>query len=430
MRKLTTALLAFTALTLPSAAFSETLPDMLGKLGEHPQVTAARQNVGQADAAEEEAFSGFLPRVDISTSNGPEEVDRTSLSPAGSRSDENASSYSARVTQNVFQGFRTKAAVKTAEVGTEVAKLNLESTHQQILFEGASAYIEVLRFVELTELAQDNQETLREQLNLEDERVRRGSGIAVDALQAKSRLQVSKERYTAFMGGLKDAISRYTQVFNEAPNLDNMQLPPVPEPLIPESLEAAINIALAKNPQLASSKSNVVLADTARTTAKSGYYPSVDIVGSSSYDDNVAGVFGEEVNHALKLETSWQIFSGFADRSRVRQADFGYNAALEAAQFAERKIAEEVKLAWSSLVTSRERTELLDNAVNIAGEVYDARKRLRDAGSETAINVLDAENELYSARIDAASARYDYYVAIYRLLFAMGLIQAEVDQTA
>ena len=39
-----------------------------------------------------------------------------------------------------------------------------------------------------------NETNIQNQLNLEDERVQRGSGIAVDVLQAKSRLQLAKER--------------------------------------------------------------------------------------------------------------------------------------------------------------------------------------------------------------------------------------------
>lgn len=59
---------------------------------------------------------------------------------------------------------------------------------QAALFDGVNAYIDVLRQKRLVELAVENQATIQRQLNLEDERVQRGSGVAVDVLQAKSRL--------------------------------------------------------------------------------------------------------------------------------------------------------------------------------------------------------------------------------------------------
>ena len=71
-------------------------------------------------------------------------------------------------------------------------------------------------------------------------------------------------------------------------------------------------------------------------------------------------------------------------------------------------------------MTARERLELLENAVNIASEVFESRKKLREAGKETVINVLDAENEVNSAQINFTSASYDERIAVYQLLLAMG----------
>ncbi|MCH2547986.1 MAG: TolC family outer membrane protein [Alphaproteobacteria bacterium] len=426
MHRITVSLLALTALSLPFTAQAESLDTMLRTVvNQHPRIAAAKHDVQAANASKEEAFSGYLPTVDVNGSIGYEDIDRRELIPAGSQTEEDTTTYSAAITQNVFRGFSTQTAVETADINTAIAQYELANTHQQIVLEGINAYIEVLRFVELSNLALENQSNLRSQLNLEDERVKRGSGIAVDALQAKSRLQISAERHTAFMGGLQDAISRYAQIFNRAPDLSNMARPPLPLEHVPDSLKQAVQIAIANNPQLASSKKNVLRAEKNQISAKSGYYPSVDIVAATSHDENVSGIVGEEERQSVRLQTSWQIFSGFADRSRVKQATYGYHSAKETAQYAQRKVVEEVKFAWSSMTTNQRRMQLLDNAVNIAGEVYDARTRLRDAGSETALNVLDAENELYRARIDAASARYDYYLSVYRLLMAMG--QLSVD---
>ena len=81
---------------------------------------------------------------------------------------------------------------------------------------------------------------------------------------------------------------------------------------------------------------------------------------------------------------------------------------------------EETKLAWQSLLTARERLELLENAVNIATEVFGSRKKLREAGKETVINVLDAENEVNNAQTNFNSATYDERLAVYSLIRAMG----------
>ena len=72
----------------------------------------------------------------------------------------------------------------------------------------------------------------------------------------------------------------------------------------------------------------------------------------------------------------------------------------------------------------RERLELLENAINIASEVFDSRQKLREAGKETVINVLAAESEIFNARINFTAASYDERLAVYQMLLAMGRLNA------
>ena len=97
------------------------------------------------------------------------------------------------------------AQVRTARLNKEIARIGLNNTRQTTTFEGVNAYVDVLRQKRLIELARENEATIQRQANLENERVQRGSGVAVDVLQAKSRLQVSKERRVTFEGALRFA---------------------------------------------------------------------------------------------------------------------------------------------------------------------------------------------------------------------------------
>lgn len=81
---------------------------------------------------------------------------------------------------------------------------------------------------------------------------------------------------------------------------------------------------------------------------------------------------------------------------------------------------EAVRVAWYGLETARERRELLQNGVVIAEQVFEMRRKLRAAGRETAINVLDAEDELTTALIAQTMAEADATLASYRLLAAIG----------
>lgn len=112
--------------------------------------------------------------------------------------------------------------------------------------------------------------------------------------------------------------------------------------------------------------------------------------------------------------------NGFATNASVAQAALNYRASQENHEFVTRNVVEATRRAWQQLVTARERVDLLENAVNIASEVFEARKRLREEGKETVINVLDAENGIIDAQIQFTQVSYDQRLAVYQLLQALG----------
>jgi len=126
------------------------------------------------------------------------------------------------------------------------------------------------------------------------------------------------------------------------------------------------------------------------------------------------------------LDPHPRIKGGLDDVSAAAEAAHGYSSTINNHLFVNRKIEEEVRLAWQGVFTACDRRLLLDNAVTISSEVYGSRVKLRDAGQETTINVLDAESEVFNAEINLVAATYDEKLAIYRLAIAMGHSLADV----
>ena len=329
-------------------------------------------------------------------------------------------SLSLTLTENLFNGFRRDANNETARINREVAAIGLETVQQEILFEAAAAYLNVLRHAKLIEFAVSNEQTIQRQLNLEDERVQRGAGISVDVLQSKSRLQIAKERRVAFEGNLRNAMARYVQVYDRQPEVGAMTLPRLPVELIPATLDAAEETALAENPVLANSQQAIDLSTERTKIAESPYYPEIDIIAEYNYEQDAAGVAGSRRDYIFKVEARWELYSGFATRADSADAAYQRLATLDNHNFITRKIVEDVRLSWDQLDTVRSRVMLLENAINIAIEVHDARIKRREAGQETVIDVLDAENEVFNAQIGAAADAFDARIAVYRLLFSMG----------
>ncbi|MFQ5763676.1 MAG: TolC family protein, partial [Rhodospirillales bacterium] len=205
---------------------------------DHPNIRAAYKTVESSRQEVKRTLSGFYPQLTGTSEIGQEVIDSPAERQQGDGQEGKPSSRTAErasfaMTQNVFNGLLTTSQVRTARLNKELAQMTLEGTRQNIVFEGINAYTNVLRQRRLIELGRENEATIQQQLNLEDERVQRGSGVAVDVLQAKSRLQTAKERQVTFEGALKDAISRYTQTFNHPPDIDAMMDPVPPVEMVP-----------------------------------------------------------------------------------------------------------------------------------------------------------------------------------------------------
>jgi adhesin transport system outer membrane protein len=424
------AIAALTVLTMPCVVGvdrlgAEPLSEALHQLVlTNPQVAEMRKEVAAARAGIGRAYAQYLPHVAVRGEYGPQYIDSPVTREAGGGAfSETKEVVGLRVTQRLFDGFETPSEVRAARLNLEVAEYTLNGTRQNMVFEGIAAYVQVLRESRLVELSRDNEATIARQLNLEDERVKRGAGIAVDVLQAKSRLQIAKEQRVAFEGSLLDAATRYTRLFGEPPNVPTMYLPDLPWEEIPADLERVLQIAEQENPAIDASLAAAEIASERRRQARADYFPQFDLVAAANREKNNDLVRGTRNDLSVFLAMTWSLFEGFATQASVRQAAFWYRAAQDNYEQVRREVLEHTRLAWNELLTTRERVTLLENAVAIASEVFEAREKLRSAGRETAINVLDAENELNRARIALSEAKGDRHIAAYRVMQGMGRLE-------
>jgi len=228
----------------------------------HPKIRESEKTLESRRASISEAEAGYYPSVSVTGEIGPEVIDSPTTRGRGERDPSRGviNTVNLTVIQNLFDGYSTTSLVRAAEVNREVAQYSLEGTRQSTLFEGVRAYIDVLRQRRLVEIARENERTILRQLNLEDERVRRGSGVTQDVLQAKSRLQIAKERRVGYEGALSIAISIYEHVFGHSPALPPMIAPSPPAEVIPSSLARVSDVALIANPSLIGQDATVEFA--------------------------------------------------------------------------------------------------------------------------------------------------------------------------
>jgi adhesin transport system outer membrane protein len=392
----------------------------------HPQIQAKLKGINSADEGVRGARAGYLPSVRLNGDQGHEYVDNPDRrSIQGKPFLDKRNTTGITVTQKIFDGFATDSQVDSAKTTRRISESDLRSTRQAALLEGAVAYLDIMRTTKLVALSRENERKIAEQQNLEDERVKKGSGIASDVLSAKQRLQVAKERRVNYEGQFHAAVARYTQVFGHAPDVAGLSDPPMPVDLIPETMDLSLEAAEKDNPSLESASRAIDLSNDKRNIAEAGYWPTLDLVGKADYEHGKNATVGVRRDWSLMLVASWELFSGFKTDAAVAQASWDHGASKDTRFHTSRKVAEQVRTAWHKLQTARQRLDLLENAAVLAEEVWAATQKKREAGKATVTEVLDEETRINDARINYTGAFYDMYQASYELLSAMGRLEVE-----
>lgn len=413
-------------LLAPTATAAPLEQELVRLLLENPSIRAAentaeagRQGVGVAEGA-------LLPQVSITADAARQRTanDSTRASPSGDPAVLTARTVGVTITQNLFDGERNLSDVRTAELNARLDEVTLGGARQTAVFGGIEAYIDVLRQRRLVDLLKENEARVQRLLNLENERVTRGSGIAVDALQAKSRLQTARERLVGAEGDLQNAMTAFLEVFGFPANPEEMFDPVPPIDAVPSSIDRAVNIALRDNGALVNSGLNIDLAKERERNVRGELFPVVDLEADYNFEQNIEGDTDLERNSSIGFRATWDIFNGFATQAGQAEAAFETEARRQDHVAAARSVEQQVRTAWQNLRTERERVALLANAVNISSEVADSRRKRRAAGQETLINVLDAETELNDSQINFTVASFDEKVAVYQLLQTLGRLDA------
>lgn len=392
-------------------------------LQKHPEIRAAERRLDQASSGVTEARSPYLPQLRISGEYGYDVVNSPANAAGAVEQTREVGRFT--VTQKVFDGFRTDGQLKGAIAREFKAGYGLERAHQQIILRGTRAYINVLKQTELVDIALETEATIRRQLTLEDERVRRGSGLSVDVLQSKSRLQAAKEARVRIEGQLREAIAEFYAVFNHAPDIGAMMPPAAPDDLLPPDMQAAINRALSENPLMKQSQETIGEAREQRKVAIADFFPQVDVVAEGGIENDNEGIVGARRDLFVGLRANWEIFDGLNSAAATERTGHRIAETMENHAALSLEIAKRVEVAWQQLSTLRERQILAENAANIAIELFTARRKLRRAGRESVVNLLNAEAELNAARSRAVAAHYDALSQSFALLFEVGTLSLD-----
>jgi outer membrane protein TolC len=193
---------------------------------------------------------------------------------------------------------------------------------------------------------------------------------------------------------------------------------------MPESVETAVEDADSNNPRLLAARLATERSYRLISMENAGFMPIVDLVGTRNRETGAGQLLRKEEDSVL-VKMSWNLFAGRETLSRAQAAAYDYRESAEKEKNISNKTKESVRVAWNQYKKGIERLELLDSAVKTSQGVMRGRKKLRDAGKETALAVLDSEVEHFGLLANKVNATIDARMGSYRLLSALGKLDID-----
>lgn len=257
----------------------------------NPGVGEASANRRATESELRQTQSTLLPQVRIDASYGPEKFDQSpgfiapsiAVPTTGSGPWRNGSQESVVVRQLLFDGFTSIHEVWRQNARVNAAAARVKERTELIALDAAEAYIDVVRYMRLVTLAQQNvanHEKIFSNVNSRFSGGRAGEG---DLEQSRERVESARAALAEFRRSLEDARAKYRKVVGIEPY--NVRFP---GPLrgLPASRDEALAVTLRFNSTINAAQSDVDAAKHAFKSTDGLFAPKFYLEGRATHFDN------------------------------------------------------------------------------------------------------------------------------------------------
>ncbi|WP_246499049.1 TolC family outer membrane protein [Ideonella paludis] len=386
----------------------------------NPEV-AAKFNALRASIAEVDVASGaLLPRVDLSGDVGRTQDNVDNRRPSETQS-LNRAGLALTVNQLLWDGLATSNEIKRLGHSKLARYFDFIDATEQTALEATRAFHDVERFRRLVKLAEDNYVQHKYAADQIQSRVRAGVARGVDLEQAGARLALAESNLVTEKANLHDVTERYRRVVGELPPASPGAAQPLARPL-PASGAAALEATALNSPAIAAAVENLRATRAQAESRKGAFQPKVEARIRGGVGKNLDGTLDQTRDINAQLVLNWNLFNGGSDQARVRQSTNLLNQAMDLRDKACRDTRQTAAIAYNDVKKLSEQLAYLDRNVIAIEKARDAYRQQFDIGQRSLLDLLNAENELYTAKRAYAVADADLQVATVRTHAAMGTL--------
>lgn len=405
---------AASVVVAPMVARAETLADAL--VSAYRNSNLLEQNRALLRAADEDvtqAQARILPVVNFITSF----LTSTSGAP------DYRLSFGITASVPLIDFGRGRLGIDAAREQVLSARAGLVVVEQRVLLTAVAAYLNLHTARQTVAVRRSNVDVIARQAQAARERFALGDSTRTDVAIAEARLAAAQGALAAAEGeaavareDFNFAVGRYPGSLSAPPGL----------PRLPRSLDAALAHARAHHPAILQAQHQVAAADIAARIARTERMGTV--TGQLSVEARRQRLgLGETTTSDLTASLGYQVplYSGGRIPSAERQTVARAEAQRAALNQTVAQVNQAVGSAWAQLSVARAQVEASALQVEAAEAAFNAVAAEAELGTRTTLDVLDAEQELLTARTSRIEAQTGLHRASYVLLEATGQLTVQ-----
>jgi len=394
----------------------------------NPQLLAQRASLRATDETVPQALANWRPTVTFSANAGFNRSGLEQRTVTGQPTPTQFSSFVSRsidlqVAQPIYRGGRTEAQTRQAIHTVQAARAQTLAVETAVFQAVVTAYLDVVRDQTLVEVARNNEQVLRKQLEATRDRFRVGEVTRTDVAQAESSLaQATAQRITA-EGNLETSRANYTRQVGHPPGRLVM---PRERPALPTTREEALALAAADNPAVIAASFTELAARDNVDLVRGQLLPTISIVGD--LNRSTAPSFSLQNSRtdtaSVTARLTMPLYEGGAIYSQTRQAQQTVGQRRSQVDDQRRTSVQDATRAWETLQAARAAIASFGAAVRAAQIALEGTQQEALVGSRTVLDVLIAEQQLFTTQSQLVLAQHDAALQEFVLAAAMGRLIA------
>ena len=398
-------------------------------LENQPELSQAEAESRLANARVKEARSNAFPQFSV---NGSYAAERQKLYEAN-----RTNNY-----ENQFQGqFRLTLPLVDPSINANLRKnkanslavdWQLVSTREQLMLRTVELYIEILKNQQLTELARNNLSLHREYVSQMKEIARKDLGRASDLPVAQARVALAESVLTSRLAKLEVARLQWRNHSGmTSPDLTyigniNFLIKDLGEVPLPETLEMAISESIENSPQLQKSLSDLKSSWHNYELSKTATKPKINAEAQTKTGQNYGYINGRQDNISIGINLQWMLPFNPGYKYGNRAAREAINASESAVDSTIYRIRAAVEAQWYEMLANQNSLISFEEYVISSETVVKSYSEQFKIGRRSLLDVLNAENEAFTAKTNYVSVQTDLTLSSWRLLGLRGLLPQEL----